>query len=60
MICMTQNRRPLVRIRSQQHFLEVAFFSLFQKTFVNTHGLKLVFVVSSMVADMSVFKAVCP
>ena len=34
MICMTQNRRPFVRICSQQHFLEVAFFLIISETFV--------------------------
>ena len=56
MICMTQNRRPLVRLCSQQHFLEVAFFSLFQKLCKTLTVSGLFFVVSSMVADMSVLR----
>ena len=32
MICMTQNRRPLVRLCSQQHFLEVAFSLIISET----------------------------
>ena len=36
MICMIQNRRPYVRICSQQLFLEVALFSFFQRNFCKT------------------------
>ena len=46
----------LVRLCSQQHFLEVAFFSLFQKLCKTLTVSGLFFVVSSMVADMSVLR----